>query len=128
MFDYQNNIQALRYVRLEIILEGDVPIAHTFLIIHLGRSGHSRKRLLALLVDVVEANHVARTENHGKCGKAKVGAYAKEVPGSMLRLENLPNDDTGAIADTEDDSESGGALEVTGKVAVEPDDSEAGLN
>lgn len=46
----------------------------------------------------------------------------------MLCLEDLSDDDTGAVADTEDDSEGGGALEVAGKVAVEPYDGEASLN
>jgi hypothetical protein len=87
----------------------------------------SREPLLSFLIDMAQSQNMSDDEQHSQRRETDRDARTIEVAWSRRGGENLPDDQARAVANAEDDAESGRALVVTGEIAVEPDDAEAGL-
>lgn len=75
----------------------------------------------------METAGIKSADNNSHGSEAKGDLDALEITGSGLSGEDLASENTRGVADTEDEADGGGALEVAGKVAVEPGDVEAAL-
>jgi len=71
-----------------------------------------------------QSQNMCNDEDHSKRSETDSDTRPVQIARCRLGSEDLSDDQPRAVANAEDDAEGCGALEVAGKIAVEPDDAE----
>ena len=124
MSDYSASLSSTETARAsKVVLEGVVVIGYHILVSRLADHGRltRSKTLSTLLVHMVQRIGLTTDQDHRKASKAHGNAGSHGVARRSLCSENLADNDTGRVADTECNAESCRTLVVSCEVAVKPD-------